>query len=414
MIKIYKFEVIIKLLVIFLLYYIVFFIKDNFKSSKLYRYFYREKNKKLFLKKILEANEEQEEDEDYLCKIEIFDVFSNKQMGDLIRSLNKLDNNKFKVKSYYRNKVIGDYSYVNAFNGLGGWGVIAEIIPKNEKHISKISIVKTQLNNKEIFVKFKIDLIPKEIDLFIQKNLKLIESWDIPSINGLDSSMYEREEQRCCFNLYQYYLKSILKLAYGKEYILPKIVYIYSKKLNLKELEEDDFSETYISKKSDNLIMRILIENDYNLYSISNKSFENIDILGYLNNELYYKFFSEIEKYEFTKRVNKYFSGVKKYIKYKDYLWLINKTKNLEDSDDERMKTDNHYSEEEEKLRDFIIGNGIQKEYFSKKYKNSYKYLSSIYSQQKEIFIIKIATRTLIATLVGIGITIYLSLITKS
>jgi hypothetical protein len=363
---------------------------------------------------MLETNQEQKELEDYLCKIEIFDVFSNKQMSDLIKSINKLDNNKFKVKSYYRNKVIGDYSYVNAFNGLGGWGVIAEIIPKNEKHISKISIVKTQLNNKEIFVKFKVELFPKEVDFFLKKYLKLLESWDIPSMNGLDSSMYEREEQRCYFNLYQYYLKSILKLAYGKEYILPKIMYIYSKELNLEELEDDAFTETYISKNSNNLIRRILIEDDYSLYSISNKSFENIDVLSYLNNELYYNFFSEVEKYEFTKRVNKYFSGVKKSIQYKDYLWLINKTRNLENSDDERTKTNNHYSKEETKLRDFIIGKGIQKEYFSKKYKNSYKYLSSIYSQQKEIFIIKIAIRTLIATLVGIGITIYLSLITKS
>lgn len=364
---------------------------------------------------MLETNKKQKELEDHLYKIEIFDVFSNKQMSKLIKSVNKLDNNKFKVKSYYRNKVIGDYSYVNAFNGLGGWAIVAEIIPKNENHISKISIVKTQLNNKEIFVEFTLTLDKKELNNFIKKNAKLIDSREIGYFDfSKDDSMLKREVAKCYSNLYQYYLRAILKLAYGKEYILPKVMYFYQKNLNLSEYEKLHFSESYILKEDECLLLRNFVEDDYTLYNITNKSVIDVNIFNYLNNELYYKLFSEIEKYEFKRRVNKYFSGVKKHIKYKDYLWLINKTRNLEDSDDERMKTDNHDSEEEKKLRDFIIGNGIQKEYFSKKYKNSYKYLSSIYSQQKEIFIIKIATRTLIATLIGIGITIYLSLITKS
>lgn len=413
MIKIYKFEVITKLLVIFLLYYIVYFIKNNFKSSKLYRYFYREKNKKLFLKKILETNEESKNLEDHLYKLEIFDIFSNKEFSKLIKSINKLDKNKFKVKSYYRNKVIGDYDYVDAFNGVGGWSRIAEITPKNEKHISKISIGKTQLNNKEVFVEFTLALEKKELANFIRKNAIFLDSRDIGFFDfSKDDSMLKREISKCYFNLYQYYLRTILKLAYGKGYILPKVVYIYEKNLDLKKYEKLHFSESYILKEDECLLLQNFVEDDYTLYNITNKSVIDVNMFNYLNNELYYKLFSEIEKREFRTRINKYFSETQKYIKYKDYLWLINKNRNLESSDEERKKENDHIKDKE--LRDFIVGKGLQKSFFKKKYKNSYKYLSTIYSQQKEIFIIVVTTITLLVTLIGIGVTIYLSLTKKS
>jgi len=127
----------------------------------------------------------------------------------------------------------------------------------------------------------------------------------------------------------------------------------------------------------------------------------------------YYLLFDNIESYVLNQKMNKYFNESKNNISSKDYKWLINKIRAINDNKLLRNyeKTD---KKELKEWKAFYCGKktelAFSNDSYIKKYETIYneclEHLKIVYALQKENLIINITSFTLLATLIGIFITI--------
>jgi len=115
--------------------------------------------------------------------------------------------------------------------------------------------------------------------------------------------------------------------------------------------------------------------------------------------------------------MNKYFNESKNSISSKDYKWLVNKIRAINDN---RLLRNHEksYKKELKKWKAFCDGKEIDLAFsnnlYIKKYEIIYneclEHVKIVYVLQKENLIIKIASSTLIATLLGIFIAIVIAI----
>lgn len=381
---------------------------------KMRYYLFRTKENKRFFKylksKIKDKEKTREElknEELLLVGIKVYDVFSNKDMNNLLKSIYKLNKNKFQLKNmFWRAKKIGEIEYIDGIKGVYKISNIGVIIPKNDPHIRSIRLSTKQINNQEFVVEFEFELSPKDENIFINRHYKLGSKEPFFEYLHEEKKYKELALNRYSLNLYQAYLNKILKLNYGRGYILPKVCYIHKKAFDLDKINRDFITQAYINTEKNMVAYRFLYEDDcYTLYTLFKDIVPTIIDVGSIDSRLYYTLFYYIEKMELKKRVNKYFNAEKK-VTYKNFIWLINKLRCFDEySRHEKNINKNYndkykfiYDDEEKEVDSLSIEH--YKKILEEEYRAIYEYLEKIYSQQKDSKTINIALFTVILTVV--------------
>ncbi|MEG0236778.1 MAG: hypothetical protein RR523_12270 [Cetobacterium sp.] len=382
---------------------------------KLRNYLFMIKNNKKFFKylKIKNPNREKTLDElksseCLLAKIKMFDIFSNKEMNNLIKSIYGLNKKKYKLKNLYlRNKKFGNIDYIDSTNGFYSTKNIVKITPKKDLHIRSIEISCKQVNNQEFIVEFEFTLLAKYENIFINNHYKLGKKFPFIEFYYDDIDFRDKALQDFWISLYQAYLNKILKLNYGKRYILPRVCFISDKNLNLEEVHRDFITLTYIDLQNKSVTYRELDDNSSpTFYSCFKKEVPKVIEINEIDSKLYYTLFYPIEKMEIKRRLNKYFNSQKN-ITHKNFIWLINKLRNFDEyrryEKNLNLETYNKYKyiyyENDEKIVD-SFSQEHYKSLLEEEYRGIYNYLEKIYSQQKERRTINLAFGAIILTII--------------
>ncbi|WOQ72540.1 hypothetical protein R0126_18500 [Bacillus stratosphericus] len=130
--------------------------------------------------------------------------------------------------------------------------------------------------------------------------------------------------------------------------------------------------------------------------------------------DFYYYLFEDIERIEINERINKYFLKTSKRISSRDYRWLINKMRSLNDNkllgkykETRELVTEwKAYINGQETQLDFVNGEYTQK--YNIIYSESLDHIRMAYSIQKENLVIYLASGSLIASLIGVTLTLIL------
>lgn len=403
-------QIILTIIIVLILIY-----EKEILPLKFRNYLFMIKNNKKFFKYLKLENpnrektiEELEKSEHLLVEIKMFDVFPNKEMNELIKSIYRLNKKKYKLKNLYlRNKKFGNIDYIDSTNGFYSTTSIAEIIPQKDSHINLIKISCKQVNNQEFIVEFEFILLPKYENIFINKYYKLGKKYPFIEFYYDDVDFRDKALQDFWFNLYQAYLNKILKLNYGKKYILPRVCFISDKNLNLEEVSRDFITLAYIDSKTNSVTYRIL-DNDSSptFYSFFKRIIPNVIEINKIDSKLYYTLFYPIEKMEIKRRLNKYFNSEKN-IAHQNFIWLINKLRNFDEykryEKHLNLKTYNQYkyiyNDNDEKIVD-SFSQEHYKSLLEEEYRGIYNYLEKVYSQQKDCKTINLSLIAIILTLI--------------
>ena len=221
---------------------------------------------------------------------------------------------------------------------------------------------------------------------------------------------------------FQAKLLEVINLNFGKKYKLPSCLIInYPEGLYNKEYFRDVFlRETYeINDGEQYLIVDKTSQEglEMELY-FSGNSYKPLSFTQFISRyrmNFYYFLFDEIESYVLNQKMNKYFNETKSSISSKDYKWLINKIRAINDNK-LHMNYEKTYKKELKEWKAFYGGKETELNFsnnsYIKKYETIYheclEHVKIIYALQKENLIINIASLTLIAALIGIFVTIFI------
>lgn len=215
-------------------------------------------------------------------------------------------------------------------------------------------------------------------------------------------------------------LADLLNLNLGRKYTLPQYNAINFPE---KHLNDETFKNVFLFqtiKIDRNFMLVDLIRTEglkLDFYYSNNYLFSPINILGLFATyrmDFYYFLFENIERHEINEIINKYFLNTSKRIKYRDYKWLINKMRSLNDN-----KLLGNYSESSVLVKEwkaYINGEETPLYFVSGKYTEKYNIIYSesldhirmAYSIQKENLVIYLASGSLIASLIGVILTLIL------
>lgn len=141
-----------------------------------------------------------------------------------------------------------------------------------------------------------------------------------------------------------------------------------------------------------------------------------LQFFSHFTSEIYYKAFYHIEMEELEKKMRKYLNSRKMFVSSKDIKWFINKMRYIKEqkSKIEKILNDNYNNDMlswKQYYRgtlqsDDFINYSKYTDHFLNLYEQNFEYLNSMASVQNNLVVIIVAVLTLIATLVGILITI--------
>ena len=135
--------------------------------------------------------------------------------------------------------------------------------------------------------------------------------------------------------------------------------------------------------------------------------------------EVYYQAFYHIETCELEKRMRKYLNSRKTFVSSKDIKWFINRIRYINEQHlklEELFKKDSR--EENNKLLGWkqyssgkliegdLVNYPLYTDHFLNLYEQNFDYLNSMAAVQNNVVVILVAVATLVATLVGIIITL--------
>lgn len=274
------------------------------------------------------------------------------------------------------------------------------------------------MNNKVL-----LDFIKNNKKILYRKNF--IGYYDLDRI--IDSKYFSdiyRMFEELMKSTFQAKLFEAIKLNFGKKYKLPSCLIInYPEGLYSKKYFRDVFlSETYeINDGEQYLIIDTISQEglEMELY-FSGKSYKPLSFTQLIRNyrmNFYYLLFDKIEIYVLNQKMNKYFNESKNSISSKDYKWLVNKIRAINDNKLLR-NYEKTYKKELIKWKAFYGGKKTELAFSNNSYIKKYEiiynecleHVKIVYVLQKENLIINIASLTLIATLIGIVITIFIRL----
>ena len=409
------------------------------------------KKRKIFIDQIIDILEKNEDykafvktDERYkemmehnnqltIWGITFFDTYDNKGMNKLVKGISKLNKDKYNVDLTLRPKRFKDLNYLNLQYDHTSAASLANVKLLDDIFIREITASFAQINNNQVIVEYKIyfnkimnnkillDFIKNNKDILYRKNF--IGYYDLEQI--IDSKNFSdiyRMFEELVKSTFQAKLLEAIKLNFGKKYKLPSCLIInYPDGLYNKEYFRDVFlRETYeINDGEQYLIIDIISQEglEMELY-FSGNSYKPLSFTQLIRNyrmNFYYLLFDKIESYLLNQKMNKYFNESKNSISSKDYKWLVNKIRAINDNRLLR-NYEKTYKKELKEWKAFYGGKETELAFsnnsYIKKYETIYneclEHVKIVYVLQKENLIINIAFLTLIATLIGIVITIFI------
>ncbi|MGC7810812.1 hypothetical protein [Bacillus paranthracis] len=361
----------------------------------------------------------------------IYDTFDNKAMNKLIKSFDKLSPQKYEVSLNYRAKKFKDLNYYNLQYEHSSISTLGTIKFSDDKYIKEISASFTQVNNNQAVVEFDIDfnkiMDDKMFFDFIKDNKELLINksfigyYDIKKMmTSLDYSDIYRQFDELVKLALQAKLMEVADLNYGVDYKLPLMMIInYPKSQNDEKLFRNVFlCETYEIRNGDQYLITDITSHEglqMDLY-FSGNSLSPVSFTHMLSNyrmDFYYFLFDGIEQIELNQRMNRYFNESQDNISSKDYKWLVNKVRAINDNK-LHLSYDKPAKKEMEDWKAFYNGEERDLYFTNKKYIQKYEtiytecleHIKILYAVGKENLIIKVASWTLVATLIGILLTI--------
>jgi hypothetical protein len=411
------------------------------------------KKRKIFIDQIIDVLEKNEDykkfvktDERYkemmerndqltIWGVTFFDTYDNKGINKLVKGISKLNKGKYDVDLTLRPKRFKDLNYLNLQYDHTSTASLAKVKFLDDMFIREITSSFAQINNNQIVVEYEIyfnkimnnkmllDFIKNNKDILYRKSF--IKYYDLDRI--IDSKKFDGIYwifEKLVISAFQAKLLEVIKLNFGKKYKLPSCLIInYPEGLYNKKYFRDVFlSETYEINDGEQylIISKISQEGlEMELY-FSGSTYKPLSFTHFISMyrmNFYYLLFDQIESYVLNQKMNKYFNESKNSISSKDYKWLVNKIRAINDN---RLLRNHEktYKKELKKWKAFCDGKEIDLAFsnnlYIKKYEIIYneclEHVKIVYVLQKENLIIKIASSTLIATLLGIFIAIVIAI----
>ena len=365
--------------------------------------------------------------------ITFFDTYDNKGINKLVKGISKLNKGKYDVDLTLIPKRFKDLNYLNLQYDHTSTASLAKVKLLDDMFIREITASFAQINNNQVVVEYNIyfnkimnnkmllDFIKNNKDILYGKNFVGYYDFDqITDPKNFDDIYWIFEN--LVKSAFQAKLLEVLKLNFGKKYKLPFCLIInYPEGLFSKEYFRDVFlCETYeINDGEQYLIIDETSQEGLGMeLYFSGKSYKPLSFTQFISRyrmNFYYLLFDNIESYVLNQKMNKYFNESKNSISSKDYKWLINKIRAINDNKLLR-NYEKIYKKELKEWKAFYGGKktelAFSNDSYIKKYETIYneclEHLKIVYALQKENLIINIISLTLIATLIGIFITIFI------
>ncbi len=373
------------------------------------------------------------------CNVALFDVIDNNGMNKLIKSIYKLKSHKkiYSVNTPYLYNRFRKLNYINSNLNGNISGVIAEIKFKSSSWFHSININYTYINSSQCLIQYtfkfnnvistntqihnfvlsQIKEIKKEPYFHSYANKKIIKTLDYKELLELDHIFFA--------DILQGYICDLFYTEYGKHYKLPIEYCLRLHKYNNKKrnkLRNPFLCESYENGRNHMIISTLNYDRfELSLYN-AGKYLPSPTLLRYcstFSTEIYYMAFFHIETEELEKKMRKYLNSRKYFISSKDIKWLINKIRYIKEQKPKiekviNNKGDTYYSDYfqwKSYYRGKVEEHGFinypkYTDYFLNQYEQNLEYLNSIASVQNNLVVIIVAVATLIATLVGIIITL--------
>ncbi|MGN7324831.1 hypothetical protein ACTHPT_14275 [Bacillus altitudinis] len=377
-------------------------------------------------KKQLKINETEDIDD-----IKFYDVFDNSQLNKLIKGIRNLSNLKYDVDLSLNFKKVRELNYLTVQYDYTRRSFIGKVVFKDDLFIDKINLAYTQINNSEVIVEFNISFkkfMNRKLWIdFIKENKELVIGKWFLSFYNVDEPIKLKNFKFIYGALYnlrestlQAKLLDVFPLNLGKIYDLPQVNAVSIQK---KYLKEETFKDIFL-KKTIVLGKNYMVVdftgtqgtkvNFYYSRAYSSPLTNLLRLFATYRMDFYYYLFEDIERIEINERINKYFLKTSKRISSRDYRWLINKMRSLNDN-----KLLGKYKETRELVTEwkaYINGqetpldfaNGEYTEKYSIIYSESLDHIRMAYSIQKENLVIYLASGSLIASLIGVILTLIL------
>lgn len=378
--------------------------------------------------------------------VALYDVLDNHGFKKLINGIYRMKRKKklFKVETSYINRKINNINYINIDSSIRGWARIGDIYFKKHKWLSKITITYTSNNSSEIIVEYNF-LFKKVISTSLQKHLFVIDELksakkELYFHSYANKKLIKKAQYKQlyeCDNLFfsdilQSYICKYFYTKLGAKNKLP-IEFCFSvqkfNKFRKELLKEQSLFSYYIHDNNTDLICVDSYFNDrYTLYHFcGHPKLPSPILLSFFSDmsmEMYFQAFYKIEKYELEEHMRKYLNSRKRFVSVKDIKWLIRKLSYINEQKNEIEKIESNkyryeisspdqwyrYYNEKKQKETFIMFPEYLCE-FQKLYNNNLDYLKSISSTQNDKLVLIIAVATLIATIIGIGVTVAFALI---
>lgn len=368
-----------------------------------------------------------------MWSITFFDVYNNKQFNRLLRKIDILNDKLFAVKMNLRVNRNKEINYMILQYDSTFTASLGEITFRDDEFLQGVKLSYTQINNNQIVVEFELwcKNFNEERGLsFIENNAKLCKGKPYIGWYKLDSIIEDgsyndiyRIYDELLTNSLQAKLEEIIVLNYGIQYGLPRCT-----RLNYPNdiFEKKDLRDIFLSKsyEIDDSEQYLIVDETANegteMYLCFTgercKPLNFIGLFSQFRMEFYYYLFGRIEDFELNKRMNKYFNEAKKRIAQKDYKWFVNKMRYINDNAlffgfEKRSKSiidgwNAFYGGKEEKI-DFTENLYVGK--YKEIYSQCIDYFKVLLSLQKDRMVIVVASLTLLATVIGICVTIVTS-----
>ncbi|MED1794988.1 hypothetical protein P4V54_20135 [Brevibacillus nitrificans] len=364
-----------------------------------------------------------------IWEVKFFDTFENKEMNHLVKGISKLNKSEYDVELYLRPKNYKDLNYLRLQYDYTSVALLAKVKPLNDDFIREITLGYTQINNNQIVIEFTIEfkkiMDEKLLISFIETNKDKLYNMNFVNYYGIEASKnfhdIYRQYKELLKATYQAKLSSIFNLNFGNEYELPSCVIInYPEKLFSKDAFKDVFlCETYEIRNGEQYMIIDITSREGLEMEIffSGRFYSPISFLSIISKfrmNLYYFLFNGIENAELNRRINKYFNESKTRISSKDYKWLVNKIRAINDNK-LHMNRANELNSEVKEWKVYYRGEERELEFSKNSYSNKYEiiytecleHIKIINSLRNESLVIKVASWSLIASLIGVGLTLF-------
>ncbi|MCR6112636.1 hypothetical protein HXA35_20065 [Bacillus sp. A301a_S52] len=355
-------------------------------------------------------------------------------MNKLIKGISKLNGDRYQVDLSYRPKKIRDLNYFSLQYAGSSQSSLATVKFLEDKYIREVDASFTQVNNNQAVVEFRVSfnkIMDNNMLLeFIEDNKNYLYKRKFIGYYNLEhtietmgySDVHRMFEELLDFTV-QSKIMEISYLNYGLIYKLPTLKVInYPENPTEKESFRDVFlRETYEIRNGEQYLITDKTEREglkMELYFTGKRysPFTFTSILSNFRMDFYYFLFERIEHNELNQKMNKYFNEAKNKISSKDYKWLVNKIRAINDN---KLHL-SYQSVEHSEVKDWrAFYGGEEKEiYFTnnkyvKKYETIYteclNHINILYAVGKENLIINVAVATLVTTFLGIGVTILMT-----